>query len=664
MFTKILIANRGEIACRVVKTARKMGISTVAVYSDADEKACHVRMADEAVHIGPAASRESYLRGDVIIEAAKKTGAQAIHPGYGFLSENAAFSAACEKAGIVFIGPTPEAITAMGLKDRAKDIMQRAGVPVVPGYQGKTQDPAHLLAEAKKIGFPILIKAVAGGGGKGMRLVEAEKEFAAALQSCQREAENAFGNAHVLIEKYITKPRHVEVQVFGDSHGNAVYLFERDCSLQRRHQKVVEEAPAPGMSDKTRAAMGDAAVKAAKAINYRGAGTIEFIADLALKNFYFMEMNTRLQVEHPVTEMITGQDLVEWQLRVAAGEELPLSQKELSISGHAFEVRLYAEDPANQFLPQVGKITRFSAPDDVRLDAGIETGDRVSIHYDPLIAKLIVHGRDRDEAIHKMAKALSETALAGVNTNQEFLHNVFVHKDFIKGAVDTGFIARHEKDLIPAAYGRAGRDDLALAAVYFLRGLNNRAPEQSDITSGDPWDTRDNWRMFNPVTKKITLVNRGERTEVTATCHPDSFDLLIGTDKIAARFESFEGGRLSANVDGRVMGVLVAAHRRDLTVFHGGRVMNVHLFMQGAEGGDAAGEGRILSPMPGKIIDVLVGKGDSVNKDQPLLIMEAMKMQMTIRAGCSGVVDELPFAAGAQVQDGVLLVSIGQEKAA
>jgi 3-methylcrotonyl-CoA carboxylase alpha subunit len=525
MFKKILIANRGEIACRVIATARRMGIKTVAVYSDADAKARHVRLADETVHIGGSASRDSYLKGDVIIEAAKRTGAEAIHPGYGFLSENESFAKTCAKADIVFIGPTPGAINAMGLKDKAKEIMAKAGVLVVPGYMGDNQDPKFLQKQADGIGYPVLIKAVAGGGGKGMRLVEKSADFVEALASCQREAQNSFGNAHVLIEKYIQKPRHVEVQVFGDSKGNAVYLWERDCSLQRRHQKVVEEAPAPGLPDKTRKALGDASVKAVKALGYTNAGTIEFIMDSQTFDFYFMEMNTRLQVEHPVTEMITGLDLVEWQLRVAAGEALPLAQKDIQLHGHAFEVRLYAEDPANGFLPQIGIIDEFTLPSSprrrgsgdafplfdlgppdprlrgdndaacVRIDTGVEAGDAVTIFYDPMIAKIIVHGVDRESAIKTMQKALKETGVSGLVNNQEFLANIFHQKDFIAGKVDTGFIARHESDLLPESYGRAEIEDLAIAAICFL---------SSPVSSHDIWSVSDNWRMNAALARSLT----------------------------------------------------------------------------------------------------------------------------------------------------------------
>ena len=656
MFTKILIANRGEIACRVIRTARRMGIVTVAVYSDADARSLHVRLADEAVHIGGSASADSYLKGDVIIEAAKKTGAQAIHPGYGFLSENKNFSAACKKAGIVFIGPAPDSIEAMGLKDKAKEIMSKAGVPVVPGYMGDKQDAAFLKKEAAKTGYPVLIKAVAGGGGKGMRLIENESQFDEGLASCQREAEKSFGNAHVLIERYITRPRHVEVQVFGDGKGGGVYLFERDCSLQRRHQKVVEEAPAPGLPEKVRKALGETAVKAVKALKYANAGTIEFIMDSKTHEFFFMEMNTRLQVEHPVTEAITGLDLVEWQLRIAAGQGLPLTQEQVKLNGHAFEVRLYAEDPASGFLPQTGRLTSFIHAAHARTDTGVEAGDSVTIHYDPMIAKLITHATTREAAAKAMHDALSKTIVAGLTTNQEFLGNIFAQADFLKGDVDTGFIARHEKDLLPATYGRPDNSDIALACIYMLSGLNRL------VNPADPWAQRDNWRLNGTMSTSMTFVNREEKTTIQVCCTGNSFDMTSGKDRIKAQFISFDGLILSANINGMTVSGCIVAQGHDLTLCRNGRVMRLHQYMR-LESEDA-GEGAITAPMPGKIVNVMVKKGQNVDRNQPLLVMEAMKMEMTIRAGCAGVVDELPVSAGQQVQDGALLVSITEKAAA
>ncbi len=658
MFTKILIANRGEIACRVIETARRLGIATVAVYSDADAKARHVRMADEAVHIGGAASADSYLKADVILQVAKDTGAQAVHPGYGFLSENEGFAKGCEAAGIKFIGPSAKAINAMGLKDKAKDLMAAADVPVVPGYQGENQEPEFLAAQAAEIGYPVLIKAVAGGGGKGMRLVEDAKDFAEALQSCKREAKASFGNDHVLIERYVTKPRHVEVQVFGDSHGGAVYLFERDCSLQRRHQKVVEEAPAPGLSEELRKEMGAASVKAVQALGYENAGTIEFIMDSTTHEFFFMEMNTRLQVEHPVTEMVTGLDLVEWQLRVAAGEKLPLAQDEIKLNGHAFEVRLYAEDPANEFLPQTGTISRFLTAPHARIDTGVAEGDAVSIHYDPMIAKIIVHGKDRREAVSRMQAALSQSGVAGLRTNQEFLGNIFRQPEFIEGDVDTGFIARHMDTLVPESYGRPGREELALAAAYFLNGLNC-APDSSD-----PWDTRDHWRMNGQAEQRLTLMNRGEAIELNAVCRGSEFTLQDGGQDITASFRSFKDGVLTIGMNGAEQSAVIAVNDRDMTLFRNGKAIELHLYVHGTGDDEEAGEGRITTPMPGKIVEVFVKQGDAVEKDQKLLIMEAMKMEMTIRAGCAGTVEELPVSANDQVQDGALLVLIKGEDVA
>ncbi len=672
MFQKILIANRGEIACRIIKTARQLGVATVAVYSDADRRALHVRMADEAVYIGGAAATESYLKGDVILQAAKDTGADAIHPGYGFLSENAGFAEICEAAGVKFIGPSAASMRAMGLKDKAKEIMEKAGVPVVPGYRGEKQDVKTLQAEAENVGYPVLIKAVAGGGGKGMRLVDSAKDFVAFLEACKREAHSSFANDHVLIEKYITKPRHVEVQVFGDSHGNAVHLFERDCSLQRRHQKVVEEAPAPGLSDKTRTAMGAAAVTAVQALGYENAGTIEFIMDSETQDFFFMEMNTRLQVEHPVTEMITGVDLVEWQLLVAAGEKLPLAQDEIKLNGHAFEVRLYAEDPANDFLPQTGRIEGFTHPHlnplpyggregrgCVRLDTGVETGDSVTIHYDPMIAKLIVHGKNRREALDKMRVALAETALVGLVTNQEFLHNVFTQADFIKGAVDTGFIAQYMDHLLPENYGRPGKEELALAAVWFVTGMNERR-----VSCPDPWNDTDNWRMGGPVVTPLKLMSRGEAIELMVTSQGDGIKVEYGDKEFHIVQKALNGNVLTVELDKREVSGSMIAHGRDLTILREGRVVPLHLYIHGSGDDDEAGEGRILASMPGKIVDVLVKKGDEVAKDQPLLIMEAMKMEMTIKAGCAGIVEELTVSANDQVADGALLVAIKSGDAA
>lgn len=653
-FDKILIANRGEIAVRVMRTARKMGISTVAVYSDADRGAMHVRYADEAVHIGAAAASDSYLNIDKILQAAKDTGAQAIHPGYGFLSENAGFARACKEAGIVFIGPSAEAIEAMGLKDKAKDLMVKAGVPVVPGYQGTQQDAAFLAKQADEIGYPVLIKAVAGGGGKGMRKVDSAADFAESLASCKREAQSAFGNDHVLVEKFIEKPRHIEVQVFGDNYGEAVYLFERDCSLQRRHQKVVEEAPAPQMTETMRAAMGKAAVNAARAIGYSGAGTIEFIVDasggkLSEDGFYFMEMNTRLQVEHPVTEMITGQDLVEWQIKVAAGEALPCAQDDLSINGHAVEVRLYAEDAAHNFLPQTGRLTRFSCDVDdddvdaqsIRFESGVESGDSISIYYDPMVAKLVTHGQNRGQALGKMGKILGKLRVIGLKTNQEFLSRIIAHHAFESADLDTGFIEKYNADLLPSDYGQLDTE----ALVFLVSRLY-----YSHLEKGEPWLSERYWRQGGE-----SVYARFECADHSGA--PLAFDVELFPDHFIC-----EGGGLNVSAKPRCSYNKVFRNGQDITIFDGMKVIHLRLKDYGEAALDAKGAGRVIAPMPGRIIDLLVAKAQEVEKGQPLLVMEAMKMEVTIRAECSGLIDELPIAAGDQVEDGALLVSIAAEE--
>ena len=608
MINSLLIANRGEIACRIIRTAREIGIRTVAVYSDADAKALHVREADEAVHIGPSPARESYLVGEKIIAAAKATGAEAIHPGYGFLSENAAFAQAVIDTGLVWVGPNPASITAMGLKDAAKKLMAEAGVPVTPGYMGENQGPAFLAERAAEIGYPVLIKAVAGGGGKGMRKVDGPADFADALASCQREAAASFGNDHVLIEKYILTPRHIEVQVFGDTHGNVVHLFERDCSLQRRHQKVIEEAPAPGMDVVTRQALCAAAVRAAQAVDYVGAGTIEFIADasegLRADRIWFMEMNTRLQVEHPVTEEITGVDLVEWQLRVAGGEPLPLRQEELSINGWAMEARLYAEDPAKGFLPSIGKLELFQLPGHIgRVDTGVYEGAEVSPFYDPMIAKVIAWGDDREEARAMLSEMLEESAIWPVKTNSAFLINALAHPDFTAGTVDTGLI------------GRDG-DAMTEEPAPTIEALANAA------MAIVPRSLQAGFRLNAPDVRSGSFLLDGKRIEV---------DLHgPGTDEPAPAMLVAEGGSVWQLTPWRV---------------------------EGAAGG-AAGDGAILSPMPGKVIAVEVAAGDKVTKGQKLLTLEAMKMEHSLTAPFDGVVAELNAAPGAQVQVEALLVRI------
>ncbi len=664
LFDKILIANRGEIACRIIRTCRRLGIKCVAVYSDIDANAMHVRLADEAVHIGPSPSAESYLKADTIIKAAKQTGAQAIHPGYGFLSENAAFAKSCAKAGIVFIGPSEKSILAMGLKDKAKAIMDEAVVPIVPGYQGDNQDVKFLQEQADKIGYPLLIKAVAGGGGKGMRLVERSEDFEAALGNAQREGKASFGNDHVLLEKYITKPRHIEVQVFGDTKGNVVHLFERDCSLQRRHQKVVEEAPAPGLSEDMRSAMGDAAVKAAKAIDYYGAGTIEFIVDVSggIQNapFYFMEMNTRLQVEHPVTEMITGQDLVEWQLRVAAGETLPLNQNELHVNGHAFEVRLYAEDPAQNFLPQTGRITVFNVDNktgNMRVDSGVEAGDQVSAFYDPMIAKLIAYGETRDDAARHMSKLLAQTYLCGLNTNQEFLSNIFDHSRFLSGDVDTGFIEAEKTQLMPEHYGTGSDAEFGCLALYLCLGLDTEKDGKSD-----PWASSDNWRFGMAARRQIAGHAGGASFHFTATCHAKTVTFDNAGTGISATLVSFDDGVVVADVNGQKVSAKIIRHKDTVSIFCSGRVCHVHL--RSGDAGDDADQtgGPITAPMPGLVVRVMVQSGDNVTKDQPLLIIESMKVEMTIRSKCNGKVTALPVAEKDLVSEGTILVDVEEDE--
>ena len=645
MIQSLLIANRGEIACRIIRTAREMGIRTVAVYSDADARALHVREADEAVHIGPSPARESYLVGEKIIAAAKATGAEAIHPGYGFLSENAEFAQAVADAGLVWVGPKPSSITAMGLKDAAKKLMAEAGVPVTPGYMGENQDPAFLAERAAEIGYPVLIKAVAGGGGKGMRKVDAAADFADALASCQREAAASFGNDRVLIEKYILTPRHIEVQVFGDTHGNVVHLFERDCSLQRRHQKVIEEAPAPGMDDATRAELCAAAVRAAKAVDYVGAGTIEFIADasegLRADRIRFMEMNTRLQVEHPVTEEITGVDLVEWQLRVASGEPIPLKQEELAINGWAMETRLYAEDPIEGFLPSTGKLDLFDLPDKDdfglglgthRLETGYRQNDTVAGFYDPMLAKLIFHADSRESAAYGLANLCARCRVWPVKTNLGFLHRALVDPDFIDGRVDTGFIASHEDRIIPP---RDTEDRVFHgAASVFLRKeyLGGDVFEVWELPHepGNVWREALGFRLNGEAHLSVRVESAG-RVE-TIDFEPD-----WATESYRVPQGEIDGG---------------------LLFIEDAQPRFVRLARGDGSGQHVAGDGAILSPMPGKIIAVEVAAGDKVTKGQKLLTLEAMKMEHSLTAPFDGVVAELNAVAGAQVQVEALLAKI------
>ncbi len=653
MFSKILIANRGEIACRVIKTARKLGIKTVAVYSDADAGARHVAMADEAVHIGGSAARDSYLVVDKILDACKRTGAQAVHPGYGFLSENAGFAEACGKAGLVFIGPPPAAIRAMGSKSEAKKIMEKAQVPLVPGYHGDDQSPDLLAKEAVQIGFPVLIKASAGGGGKGMRVVEAADKFKDALEGAKREAKASFADDHVLIEKYLTRPRHIEIQVFADGHGDCVYLFERDCSIQRRHQKVIEEAPAPNMDPARRKAMGEAAVAAAKAIGYVGAGTVEFIANQD-GTFYFMEMNTRLQVEHPVTEAITGQDLVDWQLQVAAGGRLPLKQDQLRIDGHAVEVRLYAEDPARNFLPSTGKLVHLRLPEEdahVRVDTGVRQGDTVTPFYDPMIAKVIVHDRDRTSAMRRMAALMAATEVVGVTTNSVLLEALCSHPAFVGGEVDTGFIERYRGDLFPKA---APADDRAFAVATLAR-VSEWTP-----ASADPWDMKNGFRLLDVGHDEVRWLD-GEREVVVLVRRHRNGTLgleLPGGSQTATVRPAGEGALAITLGDDRFE-ARVVRRDNDYTVFagKGGRRLRLvdPLDVTQYEA-TAADQTAVRSPLPGKIIDLRVKAGDSVSKGQPLLVLEAMKMEHTLSAPADGKIKSVRYAVGEQVPEGADLV--------
>jgi 3-methylcrotonyl-CoA carboxylase alpha subunit len=666
-FDTLLVANRGEIACRVMRTARRMGLKTVAVYSDADASTRHVREADEAVRLGPPAARESYLNIDAVIDAAKRTGTGAIHPGYGFLSENGAFVKALEEAGITFVGPPASAIAAMGDKSAAKARMANAGVPLVPGYHGDDQNDALLRSEADKIGYPVMLKASAGGGGKGMRVVESGDSFQAALDGCRRESKAAFSDDRMLIEKYLVQPRHVEVQVFCDRHGNGVYLFERDCSVQRRHQKVIEEAPAPGMTAELRSAMGDAAVRAAQEIGYVGAGTVEFLLDLD-GSFYFMEMNTRLQVEHPVTEMITGQDLVEWQLRVAMGEPLPCTQDELTITGHSFEARIYAEDPDQDFLPATGLLTRFAldlegaglSADQVRLDSGVESGDTVSMHYDPMLAKLIVHGADRDAALATLNRALAALDVQGVVTNRAFLMRLATHPGFKNVELDTRFIERNEATLFaPRTYSM---DAYASAALI---GLNQLAQE---CESDSPWDRHDGFRLNAPHTIRIALCDPASAqapdsdeavviVEGKRSAGESLWNLTIGDETLTASLQPLTGDAVAVTLNG---------HRRRLQARRDGHVVvmadpsgETRLFwrrIDAIDHGHHEAESTLTAPMNGTVVALLVEPGAVVEKGMPLMVMEAMKMEHTMTAPADGSVETFHFQAGDTVSQGAILL--------
>jgi 3-methylcrotonyl-CoA carboxylase alpha subunit len=658
MFKKILIANRGEIACRVAATARRLGVRSVAVYSDADAQARHVRACDEAVHVGGNAPRESYLQWQRIIEAARATGAQAIHPGYGFLSENEAFAQACAVAGIVFIGPPAAAIAAMGSKSAAKSLMEKAGVPLVPGYHGANNDPAFLAGEAARIGYPVLIKASAGGGGKGMRRVDRAEDFAAALVACQREAQSSFGDQHVLVERYVTRPRHIEIQVFGDAHGQCVYLFERDCSVQRRHQKVLEEAPAPGMSAARRAEMGAAAVAAAKAVGYVGAGTVEFIAEPTSDGdlrFYFMEMNTRLQVEHPVTEAITGLDLVEWQLRVASGEPLPLRQDQLTMRGHAIEARICAENPDANFLPATGTLqvarwpahVAFERSDKLpRVDSGVREGDAISPHYDSMIAKLIVWGEDRAQALARLDAALQATHIMGLHTNTAFLRRVVGTRAFSTDDLDTALIERERAALFEAP---PLPPEWAAAAV-----VAHRLAAESRLEDADPWSRRDGWRLQGGAQRQLSLqVQEAKLILRVDRLHDGATALQLGAQRWTFQSLPLGGDAYDVQLGERRFTAWVYRQGERFAVFTGVGSALVTEYDPIARAGDQAGEGgRLTAPMPGKVIAFLAQPGEHVQRGQALAVMEAMKMEHTINAPREGVVQELLYGVGDQVAEG------------
>ncbi len=669
MFQKILIANRGEIACRVAATARRLGVRTVAVYSDADAAAKHVAACDEAVRLGPAPARESYLRSELIVAAAKATGAQAIHPGYGFLSENEDFAQACADAGVVFIGPPPAAIRAMGSKSEAKALMEQAHVPLVPGYHGADQSTALLKAHADRIGYPVLIKASAGGGGKGMRIVARAEDFDAALASCQREAAASFGNDRVLVEKYLQRPRHIEIQVFVDTHGNCVYLFERDCSVQRRHQKVIEEAPAPGMTAARRRAMGEAAVAAAKAVGYVGAGTVEFIAEADehgnAGTFYFMEMNTRLQVEHPVTEMITGFDLVEWQLRVASGERLPALQNELALHGHSIEVRVYAENPDKGFLPAIGRLSHLALPEHVafvrsaagapepapvRIDSGVRQGDAISPHYDPMIAKLIVWGEDRAQALARLAAALADVHIVGVANNVDFLARLVANPRFAQAQLDTGLI-EHERERLFAPETAVANDALALACARL-------AVDETAAETNDPWSLARGWRLNTTYTRDIVFKSERGVHDVELEYTRDGYVFRHGALHAPLAIAAARGTRLEVRFADRAFAADVIRDDDDLHVFANGRHRVLTLVDLIAHAGESElDNGGLAAPMPGRVIAIHVARGARVAKGTPLLVMEAMKMEHTIIAPADGTVDDFFYGVGEQVAEGAALVA-------
>ncbi len=662
MFSKILIANRGEIACRVIRTCRRLGIRTVAVYSEADADAQHVRQADEACLIGGPRPADSYLRGDAIIAAAKKTGAQAIHPGYGFLSENADFADAVSAAGMAFIGPSGASMRKMGSKAGAKELMAAAGVPVVPGYTGEDQSPNTLSREAARIGFPLMIKAAHGGGGKGMRVVHRLEDFIAQLESCQREAANAFGRDRVLLERYVQSPRHIEIQVFADTHGHTLHLNERECSAQRRYQKVLEESPSPFLTPALRTAMGDAAVKAAQAIDYANAGTVEFIVDPDGR-FYFMEINTRLQVEHPVTEMVTGLDLVEWQLRVAAGEPLPLGQDAIAQRGHAIEVRLYAEDPEAGFLPGSGRLESLVLPtasSNVRLDGGVVEGDLVTIFYDPMIAKLIVWGEDRPTALARLRDALADCDIVGPKSNIGFLERLARHPAVVEGRIDTGYLDRHLDEFLPAP---ALTPDLQVAAAVAVLLDQEASARDSAAASGDPgspWAIADGWRLGHAGRRPLAFQHREQRWDALAHGHGGRYQVTVDGVAHAVDGARLTAGLLELRIHDQARRFRVHRHGRRLTLHDGEQraLLETLPAYQRTAGGDSGGDGRIIAPMPGRVVVVKTRVGDSVDAGQELLVMEAMKMELAVKAPRAGVVAELRAAAGDFVEADAVLVTL------
>ena len=663
---KILIANRGEIACRIIRTAHKMGIECVAVYSDADKSAQHVLLADEAWYLGPSPAKESYLRADKILEIAKKSNANAVHPGYGFLSENAKFADDCAKNGITFIGPPTAAIEAMGSKSEAKNIMTKANVPLVQGYHGDDQDQSLLMTEANKIGYPLLIKATAGGGGKGMRVVHKEADFLSSLNSCKREALSSFGDDKVLIEKYLTKPRHVELQVFADCHGNAVHIFERDCSVQRRHQKVIEEAPAPGLSNEVREKMGAVAIAAAKAIGYQGAGTVEFLFDED-ESFYFMEMNTRLQVEHPVTEKITGLDLVEWQILVANGLPLPLKQEQITMNGHAFEARIYAEDPDNDFLPATGLIHHMGIPktsNNVRVDSGIVSGDSVSIYYDPMIAKLIVWDKDRASALARLRGALKDFNVAGLTTNISFLNQLASHESFAQADLDTHFLDKHGESLSQKSIGLS---DELIAAVALQVMLEQSAKDELHlIDANSPWNERSGWRLNQDNFHTISFSFREKEFKVTAHFRDQtesgnqSFSLEID-DKVYQVSGCLNKSQLAINFEGKKSLISFAKQANQLVLFKHATAWTVLIKDESLVNLEQDEQANLTAPMPGTVINVMVKPNDKVEAGQDLIVMEAMKMEHTIKAHKAMQVKEVLYAVGDLVDEGAELITFEEE---